>query len=157
MRYIGVDLHTTQITVCYLKTRDEFRFEKYQLEEIDQFVAELEETDEIAVEATGNTRWFAGQVERRVRRIVIVNPREFEVVKKSVKKTDKRDALNLARFLAVDMLPEVRPKSEQAEVVQRMNETRTKFVRLKTVLMNKIHALAVSRGRKLKRESLGSN
>lgn len=157
MRYIGVDLHTTQITVCYLKTRDEFRFEKYQLEEIDQFVAELEETDEIAVEATGNTRWFAGQIERRVRRIVIVNPREFEVVKKSVKKTDKRDALNLARFLAVDMLPEVRPKSEQAEVVQRMNETRTKFVRLKTVLMNKIHALAVSRGRKLKRESLSSN
>lgn len=156
MRYIGVDLHTTQITVCYLKRRDEFRFEKYQLEEIDQFVAELEATDEIAVEATGNTRWFAGQVERRVRRIVIVNPREFEVVKKSVKKTDKRDALNLARFLAVDMLPEVRPKSEQAEVVQRMNETRTKFVRLKTILMNKIHALAVSQGRKLKRESLSS-
>jgi len=30
------------------------------------------------------------------------------------------------------------------------------FVRLKTSLLNKIHALAVSRGRKLKKESLGS-
>jgi len=37
-----------------------------------------------------------------------------------------------------------------------MNETRTKLVRLKTSLLNKIHALAVSGGRKLKKESLSS-
>jgi transposase len=156
MRFIGVDLHTTQVTVCYLKNSQEYRFRTYQLSEIEKFVAELEASDEIAVEATGNTRWFVGQVEKKISRIVIVNPREFEVIKRSVKKTDKRDALNLARFLAVDMLPEVRQKSEQAEMVQRINETRTKFVRLKTTLMNKIHALAVSRGRKLKKESLSS-
>ncbi|MDQ3634568.1 MAG: IS110 family transposase [Acidobacteriota bacterium] len=156
MRFIGVDLHTTQITVCYLKTVHEYRFEIYQLSEIKKFLDELRETDEIAVEATGNTRWFCEQVKKKIGRVVIVNPREFEVTKKSVKKTDKRDALNLAKFLAVDMLPEVRSKSEEAETVQRLNETRTKLVRLKTCLMNKIHALAVSRGRKLKRESLSS-
>jgi len=156
MRFIGVDLHTTQITVCYLKTSDEYRFETYGLDEMKRFLAGLEEADKLAVEATGNTRWLVNLVKERVNRVVIVNPRDFEVVKQSVKKTDKRDALNLARFLAVDMLPEVRPKSEAAEQVQRMNETRTKFVRLKTSLLNKIHALAVSNGRKLKKESLSS-
>ncbi len=108
MRYIGVDLHTTQITVCYLKTEEEFEIRKYQLCEIDRFVSSLETTDEILVEATGNTRWFREQINFRVRRIVIVNPRAFEVVRKSVKKTDKNDALNLARFLNADLLPEVR-------------------------------------------------
>lgn len=156
MRFIGVDLHTTQVTVCYLKTVSDYEFGKYQLDEMENFVGTLQKTDQIAVEATGNTRWFVEQVREKVGRVIIVNPREFEVVKKSVKKTDKRDAMNLAKFLAVDMLPEVRGKSEQAETVQRLNETRTKLVRLKTCLMNKIHALAVSCGRKLKRESLSS-
>ncbi len=119
-------------------------------------MAELEQTDQAAVEATGNTRWLVNLVKEKVGRVVIVNPREFEVIKQSVKKTDKQDALSLARFLAVDMLPEVRAKSEESETVQRINETRTKFVRLKTALLNKIHALAVSTGRKLKKESLGS-
>lgn len=156
MRYIGVDLHTTQLTVCYLKTLAEYSFKQYRLDEIESFLACLEEEDCLAVEATGNSRWLVNLVKERICRVVIVNPREFEVVKRSAKKTDKRDALNLARFLAVDMLPEVRQKSEQAEAVARLNETRNKLVGLKTSLLNKIHALAVARGWKLKKESLAS-
>jgi len=156
MRYIGVDLHTTQVTVCYLKTLDDYQFKQYRLDEIEAFLDSLQAEDELAVEACGNSRWLVGLVEQRVTRVVVVNPSGFEVVKRSVKKTDRRDALNLARFLAVDMLPAVRVKSELAEAVGRLNETRNKLVGLKTSLMNKIHALAVSRGWKLKKESLSS-
>jgi hypothetical protein len=87
MRYIGVDLHTTQITVCYLKAEDSFEIRKYQLIEMDKFIDTLELTDEVAVEATCNTRWFCEQVKESVSRVVLVNPRQFEVVKNSVKKT----------------------------------------------------------------------
>jgi transposase len=156
MRYIGVDLHTTQLTVCYLKTSAEFEFKQYRLDEIETFLSRLTDGDSLAVEATGNSRWLVNLVKERVSWVVIVNPREFEVIKRSAKKTDRRDALNLARFLAVDMLPEVRPKSEQAEAVARLNETRSKLVGVRTSLLNKIHALAVSRGWKLKKESLSS-
>jgi transposase len=156
MRYIGVDLHTTQITVCYLKAEADFEIRKYQLVEMEKFVNSLELSDEIAVEATGNTRWFAEQVAEKVRRVVVVNPRQFEVVKNSVKKTDKHDALNLARFLRADLLPEVRAKREEATSVQSLVNTRTKLVRLKTSLINKIHALYVANGRKLKKASLAS-
>jgi transposase len=156
MRYIGVDLHTTSLTVCYLKTKNEYRFERYSLDEIESFLGSLQCEDELAVEATGNTRWLVCLVKERVSRVVIVNPREFEVVKRSVKKTDKRDALNLARFLQADLLPEVRGREAAAETVLRLNETRSKMVGWRTALVNKIHALAVSRGRKLKKESLSS-
>ncbi len=156
MRYIGVDLHTTQITVCYLTEKDALEIRKYQLCEMEKFVADLSETDEIAVEATCNTRWFSEQVKGFVRRVVLVNPRQFEVVKNSVKKTDKNDAINLARFLKADLLPEVRAKKEEATTVQSLVQTRTKFVRLKTSLINKIHALFVANGRKLKKTSLAS-
>jgi len=156
MRYIGVDLHTTQITVCYLTEKEDFSIKKYQLCEIEKFVSDLRKTDEIAVEATGNTRWFVEQVKRVVKRVVLVNPREFDVVKNSVKKTDRHDARNLARFLRADLLPEVRGKSEEAEKVQSLVQTRIKLVRLKTSLINKIHGLSVSNGRKLKKTSLSS-
>src|SRR5258707_4411047 len=156
MRNIGVDLHTTQITVCYLKT-DERREEKtYRLEELSEFLSGLEATDRVAVEATGNSRWFVNQIKELVERVVIVNPHGFEVIKKSVNKTDRNDARNLARFLAAGLLPEVRSKSEECERVGSLNETRNKLVRLRTSFMNKIHALAVSKGRKLKKESLTS-
>lgn len=156
MRYIGVDLHTTQITVCYLTEEDEISIRKYQLCEIEKFVSDLLKTDKIAVEATCNTRWFCEEVKESVSRVVLVNPREFEVVKNSVKKTDKHDAINLARFLKADLLPEVRAKKEEAEKVQSLVNTRTKLVRLKTSLLNKIHALYVSNGRKLRKTSLNS-
>ncbi len=156
MRYIGVDLHTTQITVCYLKAEADFEIRKYQLIEMDKFVNTLEAGDQIAVEATGNTRWFSEQVREKVRRVVVVNPRQFEVVKNSCKKTDKNDALNLARFLRADLLPEVRAKREAAMRVQSLVQTRTKLVRLKTSLINKIHALYVANGWKLKKTSLAS-
>ena len=156
MRDIGVDLHTTQITVCYLKAEDNFEIRKYQLCEIEKFVSGLQKTDKIAVEATCNTRWFVDQVKSAVSRVVLVNPRAFEVVKNSVKKTDKNDAINLARFLRADLLPEVRAKKEEAEKVQSLVNTRSKLVRLKTSLINKIHALHVSNGRKLKKTSLSS-
>jgi len=156
MRFIGVDLHTTQITVCYLKAEDEFEIRKYQLCEIDKFISSLQEGDEVAVEATGNTRWFYQQVRASVSQVVLVNPRQFEVVKNSVKKTDKNDAINLAKFLRADLLPEVRVKAAAAEKVQSLVNTRTKLVRLKTSLINKIHALYVANGRKLKKTSLAS-
>lgn len=157
MRYIGVDLHTTQITVGYLTAEDEISIRKYQLCEIEKFVLDLRKTDKIAVEATCNTRWFYEQVKESVSEVVLVNPREFEVVKNSVKKTDKHDAINLARFLKAGLLPEVRAKKEEAEKVQSLVNTRTKLVRLKTSLLNKIHAIYVSRGRKLRKTSLSSD
>jgi len=82
-------------------------------------VSDLNKTDEIAVEATCNTRWFAEQVAEKVSRVVLVNPRQFEVVKNSCKKTDKNDALNLAKFLKADLLPEVRAKGEEAKKCSR--------------------------------------
>lgn len=156
MRYIGVDLHTTQITVCCLTENDAVEIRKYQLSEMEKFVIGLRKTDELAVEATGNSSWFCEQVRAAAARVVLVNPRQFEVVKQSVKKTDRQDALNLARFLKADLLPEARGKAEAAADVQSLVQTRTKLVRLKTSLTNKIHALYVAHGRKLKKASLSS-
>jgi len=141
MRAIGVDLHTTQMTVCYLTDEGERR-ESWKLSEMANFCEQLTVEDEIAVEATGNTRWFCEQVKMHVKRVWVVNPREFQVIRQSVKKTDERDAESLARFLRAGLLPEVRLKSELAERVQSLQQTRERLVGTRTSLLNKVRAFA---------------
>jgi transposase len=156
MRYIGVDLHTTQITVCFLTQMDKAAMRTYSLAKISEFIEELTQSGQVAVEATGNTNWFVREIENRVAKVVIVEPRSFEVIRRSVKKTDERDALALARFLRAGLLPVARRRSPEQEAVQSLANTREKLVGLRTKLINQVHALLVRHGRKEKRERLTS-
>ncbi len=70
---------------------------------------------------------FVGQIQARVKQVVIVNPHQFEVIRKSVKKTDRHDARALAQFLSKDLLPEARLKDERAAQINSLAETRTSW------------------------------
>src|ERR1044071_6138660 len=111
MRSIGVDLHSNSMTVCYLTKKGLERLETYSLSDLAVFQKSLRRSDRVAVEATGNTRWFVEQIKERIRQVVVVNPNQFEVIRKSVKKTDRHDARALAQFLSKEMLPEARLKN----------------------------------------------
>ena len=60
MRYIGIDLHTNSFTACYLESETgPERIHTYNLQkDLDQFIEGLQETDEVAFEATGNSSFF---------------------------------------------------------------------------------------------------
>ena len=158
MAHIGVDLHTTSFTVCRLAADGSETFETYQLAvaDLDRFCLSLDADDEIAVEATGNSAWFRDQVIACVGRVVTVNPRQFQVIRKSVKKTDRNDARALAFFLSKDMLPETRVKTVRESELASLTHTRDLLVKQRTRLLNKIHALHNRHGIKLKKESLSS-
>jgi len=108
------------------------------------------------VEATGNVRWFVEQIRPLVSRLVIVNPGQFEVIRKSVKKTDRHDARALAKFLQKDLLPESRLKDKSAAQMESLCQTRQKLVQLRTSLINKIHALHRARGIESKKSEFNS-
>ena len=114
-RYIGVDLHTNSFTVCYLESGKEEKFKTYKLTKaaLHCFKQSLRAEDELAVEATGNTDFFVNVIELCVSKVIIVNPRQFTVIRKSVSKTDKNDARTLAFYLSKDMLPKSRRKSKK--------------------------------------------
>ena len=146
MRFIGVDLHSNQLTVCYLTTAGQETHRTFSLSKLADFQKSLRRRDRLAVEATGNTRWFVAQVKPRIAGVVIVNPNQFEVIRKSVKKTDRHDARALALFLSKDLLPEARLKDERTAEINSLASTRDKLVKLRTSLVNKLHALHRERG-----------
>jgi transposase len=156
MSYLGIDLHTNSFTVCRRTRQGKETINEYSIAHIDQFLKTLRKNDLLAVEATGNTSWFVEQIADRVKKIVVVNPYQFEVIRKSVKKTDKHDARTLAYFLSKDMLPESRMKTKENAQLHSLAVTRDKLVKQRTALINKIHNVLNSHGLKIKKESLGS-
>lgn len=78
------------------------------------------------------------------------------MVKRSVAKTDKRDAANLALFLAKDLLPEARMKDTAQAELSSLVGTRDKLVKQRTALINKLHARSVAHGRRERKEAFAS-
>ena len=154
MSYLGVDLHTNSFTVCYRTKQGKERIRTYAIDKIDTFRKTLRKRDHVAVEATGNTAWFMEQLRGRVRKIIPVDPNQFKVIRKSVKKTDKHDAKMLALFLSKGMLPEARMKQKENAQLHSLATTRDKLVKQRTALVNKIHNVLNSYGLKWKKETL---
>lgn len=155
-RCLGVDLHHDSFLVC-TREGDQQQFQRWKMEEMEVFVASLGRCDRLAVEATGNTRWFCQQIGDRVQGLVIVNPHQFRLISQSVKKTDRRDAALLAEYLEKDLLPEVRPKTLQQSEMAQLVSGRDQLVKIRSMLKNQLHGLLRSYGLRVSKQGMNSN
>ena len=154
-RYVGVDLHKNMFVVSFYEGSGH-RIGEYRLNELDRFIGELRSDDVVGVESTNNTRYFVNEIREHVGEVKVINPSQFKVISKSVKKTDENDAKVIAEFLSKDMVPEVRMKDKKTAQINSLANTRDKLVKLRTALKNKIHNILSSHGILLKKESLSS-
>jgi transposase len=155
-RYLGVDLHRNCFTVCTRRDNGCTESREWSIGSLSAFAKTVNTKDEVAVEATGNVRLFTQALKERGCRVVVVNSHQFQVISRSVKKTDEHDAKVLAEFLSKGMLPEVRMKDEMYARMASLAQTRDKLVKLRTTLKNKVNNLLAARGILIRKESLGS-
>jgi len=155
-RYMGVDLHRNCFTVYTRKEDGSGGSQEWSIRSLKAFAKTVKAKDEVAVEATGNVRLFCEALKGRGCRVVVVNPHQFQVISRSVKKTDEHDAKVLAEFLSKGLLPEVRMKDEVHARVASLAQTRDKLVKLRTTLKNKVNNLLAGRGILIGKESLSS-
>jgi transposase len=154
-RFVGVDLHKNMFVVSFYEGGCH-RVVIYRLNEMKGFIGALKADDVVGVESTNNTRYFVNQIRGYVKEVKVINPSQFKVISKSVKKTDENDAKVIAEFLSKDMVPEVRMKDKKTAQINSLANTRDKLVKLRTALKNKIHNILSSHGILLKKESLSS-
>jgi transposase len=163
---VGVDLHKKQFTVYwriegepqhgeydrFLISQDGYREFERKLLSAASFVDSIS----VAVESTGNTRYFKNRVETLGIAVVVVNTLKFKVVNESVKKTDRHDASTLAEFLEKEMLPVSRLCSQHSEELRRLVKARGSLVKTIVAVKNQIHGLLLSLGIESKRGELQS-
>lgn len=155
-RSIGVDLHRDCFTTAILAGNGRCYTRDWKLKDLDKFIETLSYDDKLAVEMTTNVRLFRDAVGPHVERVDVVNTRQFKVVTESVKKTDKNDAVLLARFLDKDMLPTVHLKSKELAELASLTRTRDTLVKQRTTLKNQVNNLFAASGVKLRRERMSS-
>jgi len=159
---VGVDLHKTQFTVAargaetlhgqYATTKEGYAAFLEQLGRLRKRGAEVR----LAVESTGNARYFKRQMAQEGYPVVVINSLKFKVINEAVKKTDRHDAATIAEFLEKDMLPEAWLCDEQTEALRRLLKTRSVLVRARVTIQNQIHGMLVSIGMEDKKAGLQS-
>ena len=154
-----MDLHKNQFTVCYLEKKGEHQLRVFKVtaQDIKAFKQTVSKSDAVAVESTGNTGYFAREIQDSVKEVKIINPTQFKIISASVKKTDEHDALVIAKYLSKGLIPEVRMRSKEESQIASLIGTRDKFVKLRSCLKNKIHNILNANGIVTKREVFGSD
>lgn len=162
--FIGVDLHKNQFTTYFLTSDDNGIFRVFETDEkgYDSFIECLKICKEkdikvnVAVESTGNTRYFKKRIEESVLNLKVINTMKFKIVNESINKTDKRDAKTIAEFLRKDIIPEARLCSEGSELLRRLVNIRKVLVTTKVKSKNQIHGILLGMGIKTKSGQLNS-
>ena len=154
---VGVDLHKMQFTVHAVNEetgevvltgvfKTDNQGYKDFCEKLHAIESEEESTIELAVEATGNARYFKNKMEAEGFGVLVVNTSKFKVITMSTKKTDANDAATLAFYLSKDMLPQSHLCDQTSEEIRRMLKTRSILVSSTVKIKNQIHGMLLGYG-----------
>ena len=154
---VGVDLHKLQFTVHATNEetgevmltgvyRTDSQGYKEFCKELHSIEAEEECRIELAVEATGNARYFKNKMEAEGFGVLVVNTSKFKVITMSTKKTDANDAATLSFYLSKDMLPQSHLCDQTSEEIRRMLKTRSILVSSTVKIKNQIHGMLLGYG-----------
>ena len=105
------------------------------------FADSLLASDEVAIEATGNTHAIAKLIASRVARVVISNSMKTRAIAEAKVKADKVDAKVLCELVAADYLPAVWMADESTQALRRQVGRRAHLVRQRTRLKNQVHSI----------------
>jgi transposase len=142
-RVIGIDIHRTFGEVVIwdkgvLRHAGRVDMTRTALE---GFGKSLQATDEVVIEATGNSMAVFRVLSPFVARVIIANPLQVKAIAHSHVKTDKIDAGTLASLHAAGYLPEVWMPDAATERKRRLAARRDQVVRHRTRIKNEVHSI----------------
>lgn len=155
--YIGVDIHARQQTLSYLNTDDgstgqvELRHER---DDIKGFYNQFQGEVIIGIEACGYTNWFEELVEQLGHRLLVGDAAEIRRLARRRQKNDRRDADLLLDLLVHDEFPALYRYPKESREVLRQLRYRHKLGKLRTMVANTLHALAINAGLSLRAQLL---
>jgi transposase len=144
-RFVGVDLHkhfavTAAVDAQQVVVRRPSRH--IRLDAWPAWVAQhLSPNDAVVLEATGNAWWCYDIVAPQVGRCVVANALQLHWIAGAAVKTDRLDALKLARLLAANLIPEVWVPPVPVRELRGLLAHRYALVKLRTAAKNRLHSI----------------
>jgi transposase len=147
MKYVGIDYHKCYSVVCATDERGQElkqrRIKGNSAAGFAQFFSELGEENKVVMEACWNWGWLydlLGEIEG-VGEVVLAHPYKTRLIAEAQIKTDQLDAQKLAKLLRGDLIAQSHASSAATRARKHLLRQRLFFVRLRTMLRNRMHAI----------------
>ena len=144
MLYAGVDAHRTATHVTLVNETGNIVARRRIPScdnELRKFFASYHEPIKAVVEASYNWGLVYDWLDDLVDEVVLAHPARVRAIADARIKTDTIDSQTLAHLLRADLIPEAYAPSKETRAVKRVLRQRMFFVRVQTMVKNRIHAL----------------
>ena len=149
MLIIGCDFHTRYQQVAMLEEQTGELVER-RLEhgngEAHVFYKALPSPVRVGIEATGHTQWFERLLKELGHELWVGDASQIRASAVRQQKTDQRDAALILDLLVTNRFPRIWVASVAERDMRQLLWHRHKLVRMRTMVSNQLHALAMSQG-----------
>jgi transposase len=148
--YIGVDFHSRQQTICYLKTETGelvIKELKHQdKEQVRAFYQQFQWPVIVGLEASGYSPWFEALLETLGCEVWLGDATEIRRRARWRYKSDRRDAEHIWELMVHHEFPRLHQPTLQSREILRLLRYRQKLIRVRTMAKNSLQAIAMQAG-----------
>jgi transposase len=145
MIHIGIDMHKRSSEVAAIDDAgqiiDRCTLDHTQREVMQEFFRQFRGQAVATVEATRSWYWFYEVLESCGLQVKMAHPLKVRIIAEAKIKTDKIDALTLAKLERADFLPESYIPSREIRDQRELLRCRVALVRARTIFKNRVHAV----------------
>jgi transposase len=143
-RYVGLDVHKRHVVVAAVDAdqRIQWRPKKIAINRFWRWAeSHLNGDDRIALEATSGAWPYHDRLREISVNVVVANAHKVQLIASSRVKTDRHDALVLAKLLAANLLPTVWVPPPCVRELRGLTAHRRRLVRERTAAKNRLHGV----------------
>jgi len=145
--FVGIDLHKYVSQLAVLresKSPSQLRFAN-DVVTVEQVLKKLPEGSKIALEAMGSWWWLVELAQKTGHEVFLSHPKQTKAIASARLKSDKVDALMLAKLLKADLLPTVWIPPANQRHIRELLTHRARLVRQRTAVINELRAVYAKR------------
>src|SRR5262245_57961401 len=148
MLHVGLDIHSTRITICALDDRGQVvrRAQVRTIEEMLTTLKALPDRFEVCYEASCGYGHYHDLLRPLAARVLVAHPGHLRLIFRSKNKNDRNDAERLAKLLYLGEAPTVHVPSQQVRTWRELINCRSQVIAKRTRAKNTVRALLRSAG-----------
>lgn len=143
MLYVGLDIHSKQITLCVIGEQGQIvmRSQVRTVAALMDLLEGLPDQFEVCYEASGGYGHYHDLLKPVARRVVVAHPWHLRLIFRSKQKNDRKDAEKLAKLLYLGEVPTVHVPSPRIRSWRELITCRRHLIEKRTKAKNSLRAL----------------
>ena len=148
MFYVGLDIHSTRISICVLNETGHLtrRSQVRTIQEMVQLLAGLPDRFEVCYEASCGYGHYHDLLQPLATRVLVAHPGRLHLIFRSKNKNDRNDAERLAKLLYLGETPTLYVPALEVRTWRELVNCRSQIIAKRTRAKNTLRALLRSAG-----------